>query len=311
MSQTEPQKDGIEALRSFNNAIVTSRLYPPAAPQVASAVELGYKALRHFLTRYGKLEVSLKNRQPFFGRFPLEEDTLSSFSNLIVYRQMESLGVNRLLIDSSMDKFAFGQIISIFNAKINKIHKEGGGIEYITSLGLSSYFPEPDPAVTRETAVPVEHGSTPKKVFKVQSELLAYLFGKDNSLDVREKLVSSFENEDEAVDLLTAGIGYILRELQKKKTMYRSDLFPQILKRSEEFIAYEDRSYVASGLGNVLVDNLRSPALSVLMLQEYPDGFGQNLYDAQLALLNTETLGSIILLLRDQLAKINLKEGDL
>ncbi len=310
MSQIEPQKDGIEALRSFNNAIVTSRLYPPAAPQVASAVELGYKALRQFLTRYGKLEVSLKNRQPFLGRFPLEEETLSSFSNLIVYRQMESLGVNRLLIDSSMDKFAFGQIISIFNAKINKIHKEGGGIEYITSLGLSSYFPEPGPSVTRETAVPVEHGSTPKKVFKVQSELLAYLFGKDNSLDVREKLVSSFENEDGAVDLLTAGIGYILRELQTKKMMCRSDLFPQILKRSEEFIAHEDRSYVASGLGNVLVDNLRSPALSVLMLQEYPEGFGQNLYDAQLALLNTETLGSIILLLQDQLAKINLKEGD-
>jgi len=42
MSQTVPQKDAIDALRSFNNAIMTSRLYPPAAPQVAGAVEHGY-----------------------------------------------------------------------------------------------------------------------------------------------------------------------------------------------------------------------------------------------------------------------------
>ena len=310
MSQIELLKDGIEALRSFNNAIVTSRLYPPAAPQAASAVEIGYKGLHHFLTHYGKLEMSLRNRQPFLGRFHLDDETLSSFSNLIVYRQMESLGVARLLIDSSLDKFAFGQIISVFNAKVGKIQREGGGIEFITGLGLISFFPEPDPSAMAGTVVPVKHESAQKKLFKVDAELLASLFGKNDDPTVREKLTKNFQNGDEAVEILAAGIGHILGELQKKRVLCRSDLFPYILRSSEEFIAYEDSSYVASGLGQVLVDSLKEPALCVLLLQQYPDGFGKNLYDAQLTLLNSERLGNIILLFREQLAKTKLQEGE-
>ena len=130
MNQIELQESGIKALRAFNSAIATSRLYPPTAPQVTNAIEYGYSGLHSFLKQHGKLEITLINREPFLGGLPVDEETLASFTNLIVYRQMGILGVTRLSIQSSMDMFAFGQILSVFNAKAVKIEREGGGIEY-------------------------------------------------------------------------------------------------------------------------------------------------------------------------------------
>ena len=69
----------------------------------------------------------------------------------------------------------------------------------------------------------------------MESELLACLFGKDNRSFVKEKLRKSFENSDKTVDLLVAAIGYILRDLQKKKTMSQSDLFHQLFKIDEKY----------------------------------------------------------------------------
>jgi len=175
MTQIELQESGIKALRAFNSAIATSRLYPSTAPQVTNAVEYGYKGLHLFLKQHGKLEFSLRNRMPFLENFPVTEETLASFPNLIVYRQMEILGVTRLVINSSMDMFAFGQILSVFNAKADKIKKDGGGIELITGLGLISYFPESDPVdVSAGSDTSGEVPSTEKRL-KVESEILACL----------------------------------------------------------------------------------------------------------------------------------------
>ncbi len=309
MNQIDLHESGIKALRAFNSAIATSRLYPPTAPQVTNAIEHGYKGLHHFLKRHGKLEISLRDRVPFVGSLPVSEETLASFPNLIVYRQMGIIGVTRLLIQPSMDMFAFGQIISVFNAKADKIEKSGGGIEYITGLGLISYFPEPKPVDVSTDSIISETGFSPGKTVKVDAELLACILGKDNRSVVKEKLKESFENIDETVNILVAAIGYILRDLQTKKMMSHSELFPQILSNSEELIADEDLSQTALAIGRVLVGSLKEPALCVVFSQDYPDGFGKELYDAQITLIDTNVLGNIISLFREQLVKIKEREG--
>ena len=309
MNQIELQESGIKALRAFNSAIATSRLYPPTAPQVTNAIEYGYSGLHNFLKQHGKLEITLINQKPFLGGLLVDEEALASFTNLIVYRQMGILGVTRLSIQPSMDMFAFGQILSVFNAKAGKIEREGGGIEYITSLGLISYFPKLPPVDISTDSANLGDGPPPPKTVKVESELLACLFGKDNRSFVKEKLSRSFENIDKTVEILVAAIGYILRDLQKKKAISRSDLFHHVLISSGNLIATEDHSQVSLELARVLVDSLKDPALCVMLAQDYPDGFGKQLYEAQITLIDTDILGNLINLFREQLAKTTLEEG--
>jgi hypothetical protein len=142
MNQIELQSKGIEALKSFNNTIVTSRLYPLEAPQVATAMDRGYKGVKLYLRLYGDLEFSLKEGCPSLCGQSLKPEILDSFPNLLVYRQLRFLNLPKLVIGPEMDRFAFGQLISVFNASVEKIKDEGGGLEYITSLGLASYFHE-------------------------------------------------------------------------------------------------------------------------------------------------------------------------
>jgi len=310
MSQTASRKDAIDALRSFNNAIVTSRLYPPAAPQVTSAVEHGYKGLRLFLARHGKLEIQLNNQQAFLDHFKLDDEVLSSFSTLLVYRPLERLGVGRLVFDFSMDRFAFAQIVSVFNATVEKISKEGGGLEYITSLGLAGYFSGNDlDEIEEGDDASHEEKPAPRKLLKVDASLLTALFGLNDSTDGSRELEESFQDNDEAVNLLAAGIGHVLRELHKKRMMGRSRLIPRVLSIGEEFVTGDDRVYVVQKLAKVLANSLKDPALCVLLLQEYPAGFGRDLYHALLNRIDGERLGTIIVLLREQLATAEAGEG--
>lgn len=309
MNQIDLYESGIKALRAFNSAIATSRLYPPTAPQVTNAVEHGYKGLHHFLEHHGTLEISLRSREPYLEDFPVAEETLASFPNLIVFRQMEVLGVTRLVIYSSMDMFAFGQILSVFNAKADKIEKGGGGIEFITGLGLISYFPESDPVDVSAGSDTSSDGPPPGKRLKVEKDLLACLLGKDNRSVVRERLKKNFENIDKTVNILVAAVGHILRDLQTKSVVSRSDIFPHILNTAGELIARDDQNQVILELGRMLVTSLKEPALCVMLSQEYPAGFGKRLYDVQVTLIDKDIFEDIIIIFREQSAKIKLREG--
>lgn len=309
MNQAELRERSVKALRSFNNAIVTSRLYPPTARQVTNAVEIGYNGIHDYLKQCGKLDLSIWKGKMLLNNFPLDHNTLSSFSNLIVYRQMGILGVSKLLIDSSMDMFAFGQIIFIFNAKADKIAEEGGGIEYITALGLSSFFPEQDDLeIVPVTSTPGDRDES-KKSLSVAPELLACLFGKDKRIGVIAKLKENFANVDRSIEIMVVAVGVILRELNKSKVLCRSSNFPQLLENSNKYVESETVDYVSLGLAKLLVDSLKEPALCVLLSQDYPDGFGRKLYDAQITLISTERLGKIIILFKEQIEKIKQQEG--
>lgn len=304
MNQIELFGKSIEALKSFNNTIVTCRLYPPEAPQVITAINRGYTAVKFYLGLYGNLEYSLKGRNPCLCGQPLTQEILNSFPNLVVYRQLLLLGLSKLVLSSDLDRFAFGQLLSVFKASVEKIKSEGGGADYIISLGLASYFSETTGQYFENTGnLNRTGGFRARSLEKVRPEIVACLFGKDKRPVIEEELQTKMATASTAVDTLTACIVHILLDIQKRKRIVASPYFPLMLKNAETLIATANREEVALGLAKVFVDSLNEPALGVLVVQEYPDGFGCAVSDALIALLTTEKLAGTIRLLKDQLVK--------
>lgn len=313
MGQIVLLSKSVDALKAFNNAISTSRLYPPETPQVANAVERGYKGVKLFLREHGSLFFTHKGDVPCICGVPLEQEVLDTFPNLIVFRQLKMLGLPKLQIGSEMDRFAFGQLLSVFSASPDKIKKEGGGQVFITSLGLSSYFPEfgededrpPEPV-----KIPEQAESQPRRIVKLQTELVVSLCGIDKSPSIDGELAQKLAVKETATELLVAAVAYILQEIRKKKAIVSSPLFPVMLQRAESGIGENDRSQVARDVAGTLTENLKEPALCVLLSQDYPKGFGVIVYDCLINSLTMEMLGGIFIILREQLAKARLIGGE-
>ncbi|MGW8193040.1 MAG: cyclic nucleotide-binding domain-containing protein [Desulforhopalus sp.] len=303
MNQIELQAKCIEMLKTFNNTIVTSRLYPPEAPQVAQAVERGYTIITTFLKEHGVLQFSLSEDIPYLCCKRLEQEVLDSFPNLIVYRQLRHLQLENLVIDAQLDRFAFTQILSVFCASLEKIGKAGGGREYITGLGLASYFPDTLEVPGDGGAKPAEHSSArPRKKAKVPPELVACLLGRDERPEVAARLKQNIAQK-KVWELVGATVSLILKDIQKKKKIAASPYFPMMLSRVEELLKQGDRLEDAAGGGVFLVENFNEPALLVLLAQQYPGSFGERVYQSLVNALSTDSLGRIIVLFREQLSR--------
>ena len=61
MTDAASQNDALEALKAFNTAITTTRLYPADAPQVPVLVEKAYQAIKQHLRKNGDLHFSIDN----------------------------------------------------------------------------------------------------------------------------------------------------------------------------------------------------------------------------------------------------------
>jgi hypothetical protein len=310
MDQIELQGKCIDALKSFNNTIVTSRLYPPDVPQVANVMDRGFTAIKAFLHQYGDLTCSLKGEDQFLCGQLLQQEVLDTFSNLVVYRQLRLLGLANLVFNADLDRFAFDQIIAVFIASVDKIRNEGGGLEFITSLGLASFFPDEAGIAGSPGADEGRRGSVRSKhPAKVRPELVACLLGQDNRPMVEDELHEKMAGAESAIAILAAGIAYILQDIQKKKMICAARPFPFLLKKAEILVDSGSRHEVALGLAKELVERLKEPALCVVLAQEYTDGFGNAVYDGLLTFLTTEKLAGIIALFREQMAKAEQSEG--
>ncbi len=304
MNKIELKSKSIEALKLFNNTIVTSRIYPPEAPQVTAAVDRGYKGLKLYLRSYGDLNYSLDGGAPSLCGQILEQEVLDLFPNLVVYRQLRLLGLSHLVLSSEMDRFAFAQLLTVFNASIDKIKTEGGGAEYITSLGLASFFPEENSAAGEKiSSKKTENETQSRKLMIVRPEIVACLFGKDKRPVIEAELQKKMGHPESAIDILSACVAHSLQDIQKKKMIVASHSFPLMLKKAEQLIDHDNWTEVASGLAKVLVENLKEPALCVLAVQEYPESFGSIVYDRLVFSLTTEQLSGIMIIFREQLAK--------
>ncbi len=304
MNEIESQSKSVEALKSFNNIIVTSRLYPPDAPQVATAIDRGYKILKDHLRLYGDLSCSVQGGESSLCGQPLKQETLDLFPNLVVYRQLRLLGLAELIINSTIDRFAFGQLISVFNASAAKIKMEGGGAEYITSLGLASYFPDESGSQDKITINKERTDDLrSRNLVSVRPEIVACVFDKDKRPVIAAELKKKMATTEMAIDILAACVAYILLDVQKEKMIVASPNFPVMLEKADTLIEAKDRETVALGLAKVFVESLKEPALCVVLAQQYTDGFGSLLYNGLMVFLSTEQLAGVMVLFREQLAK--------
>ena len=307
------QGKNIAVLKALNNAIVTTRLYPPESPQVANAVEIGYKGLKLFLREQGSLSFSLEGGLPSLCGQPLKKEILDSFPNLVIFRQLRLLGLSQFVVEPEMDRLALAQIIAVFNIPIEKAKKAGGGFALVNELGLASYFPEKsDVAVEKEPAnVSAPAANKPRKlVVKVRPELIACLCGMEKKLLLQEEVKMLLAKNDTAIDLLAAGVGHILQDIQRKGVITGSPLFPIMLRGAEVLCNDGNREQITFGLAHLLIENLRGLALCVLLSQEYPEGLGSMLYNALVKLLSMEKLSTIFVLFREQISKARQTDGD-
>lgn len=306
MKRNELQDKGIEVLKSFNNAISTSRLYPSEAPQVTAAVDRGYKTIKTFLRQYKQLQFTLVNDQPNLCGSPIAQDILDSFSNLHIYRQMSFLGLHCLTIEADMDRFTFNQLLVVFQGSVAKIEQEGGGLEYVTSQGVSNYFLQQPPAA--------KSGRTPDgiqpKVFKernllkVRPELVACLLGNDKRPLVIEDLKKRIAVAETGVSILAATIARILQGIRARKEIIAPSEFPRMLRSAESLIDKGQQDLVAGQLAQLLLANLKDSALCVLFCQDFPPSFGTGLYSRLVAGLPGARVGQIIVIFREQIGRV-------
>lgn len=307
MKKNGLQRERFEALKAFNNTIVTSRLYPPEAPQVTAGIDRGYKGIKQYLRKHGALNFTEENSRLMLCGVPLSGEEISSFPNLVIYRQLQALGTERLTIGADMDRFAFRQLIKVFNTPVEKIRKEGGGRAYITGLGLSSFFPE-----AGEEDIDDEGSTTGKEhvVVKVRQELLACFLGGKVDAGTQRELEGAMEEPQTAVEIISAAIGHLLLSIRKKKEICASPTFPAMLQKAETMVPQELHADVAFDLARFLVESLKETALCVLLGQNFGEGFGERLYGSLLTALPLESLGEIIVVYREKLAKAREKDGE-
>ncbi len=304
MNSIDSRDTNLDALKTLNSTIVTCRLYPPDAPQTATAVDRGYKALKQILRRHGPLTFLSKDDIPQMGGKELSRETLDSFPNLVVFRQLRLLGLHLMVLRPEMDRFAFGQLLSVFNASKQKIDREGGGAEYVTGLGLADFFPEHLPGEV-DTGREQDEGPLPerKSVIKVRPVLVACLLGRDSRPAVLDDLKMKMLDTESSVSILVRAIGLILQEISQTRIIMASSHFPRMLLRAEKMISSHQSGPVTAGVAEMMVNTLKDNALCVLLCQEYPEGLGNLIYQEMIGLLSNERLGRILVLLREQYKK--------
>jgi len=306
MKRNELQDKGVEVLKSFNNSISTSHLYPPEAPQVTAAVDRGYKSIKAFLRQYKQLQFSLVDDRPYLCGTPLQQDTLNSFPNLHIYRRLRLLGLHSLTIGADMDRFTFNQLLAVFQASVAKIQQQGGGLEYVISQGLSNYFSSKlSVGVSGNNAdAPKPKGQKEGKLIKVRPELVACLLGNDQRPLVIEDLKKRIAVADTGVPIIAATIARILQGIRAKKKIVAANEFPKMLRGAQSLIRPDQQKLVAGQLAQLLLANLKDSALCVLFCQEFSTSFGARLYSRLVAGLSGTRTGVVIVIFREQINRV-------
>lgn len=278
----------IEVLSAFNGAVVTSKLYPASAPQVRTHLERSFKVLSEFLVLGNSFTIGRVEQKYFINGRELTEDDVAKITNLVLYRQLEILGLESLTLEHGLDQFTYRQIITVFSAKKEKINREGGGREFVIDLGISSCFPE------KYIQVQTPSSTQSSRVLRVPPHLLSALFGSSVKEDSIETLQKNLNCPDGGAELVAAGIGRLLLALSKKKDCVRVSEFATMLTRVDQYIEEENKDVLAKKLASILVPNLREQAFSILFYQEYPTAFGSILYAHLLRAVSDEHLGRIL-----------------
>jgi hypothetical protein len=294
MTDATSQNDALEALKAFNSAVTTKRLYPADAPQIPAAVEKAYLAVKHYLRMNGDLVFSIENDVCMLCGMPIQKQTLGKFNGADVFQHMKLLELRYTVIPPGIDRKTFKEILAFFVTSPQKIRKEGGGALYAVQLGLSEVFP-----VTYSVVPPREDPGQGLVSFvssfsDIQDEWISSLFGKHEERETDREIPDIFKDPDRAARTLAAGIAKALQEIRKKEMVDHSPTFEQILENANGLINPAQQVDVALKAAALLLQGLKGPLLGDLFSQSFPGVFGEALFSSLLkGVSNDELRGGI------------------
>ncbi len=297
MSLEKKQKEAFRALKAFNNAVTTSRLYPASSPQVANTNEKAYQVLKQYGKDFGVLSFGRRDDDPLLCGVDVPEEIHSEFSELLIYRHLNLLKLDNVVLSPPIDHALFKLILSAFVARKEAIDGEGGGRPFADNLGLEHIFPDEynpppeqqDPAQSTSMDLQFE---TPV----VTEDLLDYLFGESNKQERLSALQLILSDRDQAVSVIAAGVARLLREAGKQSDKNKPFLSPSYSRFFENTgnLLQADRDEVITGAVALLLRKLNDPMLAILHAQKYAEGFPQHFLTQLTATLPNEQFDAVM-----------------
>jgi hypothetical protein len=298
MTDATSHNEALEALKAFNTAITTTRLYPVDAPQVPNAVEKAYQAIKHHLRKNGDLDFSLENEEFIICGCPIQKQTLGKLHGADVFQHLKLLGLSYAVIRPGIDRKTFKQILSFFTSAPQKIKKEGGGMAYASLLGISDVFPATHIKAQAQDDSEKMLTSLSSSLPDMRDEWVDFLSGKHHSQTSGREVLDIFRDPDLAARIITASIAKALQEIRKQEVVDLSPAFEQVLGNVEELLNQVQKSEVALKTAVLLMQGLKGSVLGVLLSQSFPGIFGEALFAGLMTRISNDDFQGVMEYLR-------------
>lgn len=304
MTEAIRQQECLNTLKTFNNTIVTIRLYPANAPQITNAIERGYKAVKQYLRQYGKFTFGLRGNEPELCGDILDPQVVQSISNLIVFRHLALLQTDQLKIVPGLDRVNFKKILDIFSAKVDQIKQEGGGWAFISRLGVDGYFADPHAEEGGgEEAAAADLAAEPRAdELEVRKEFVDVLLGRERRDGIIAELKSVLGVPAEGAPILGAAIQGVVEGMLQKKLYVASSAFEQIMENCGALVLADQAPGLVAETASLLLKTAELPAVVLLMIQNPRNDMGRLLSSSLERQISIDLFASVIRDLR-QIAK--------
>ena len=296
----------LDAVKLFNSAVTVSRLYPAISPQVANAVERAYKGVKEFTRKQGELAFGKSGQEYRLCGVPVPKELREEISEIVAFRHLDLLGIEHVVLPSSIDRAVFNRILSVFLARKEKISREGGGRLFVNSIELGSYFPETyEPSEEPfETVDGAPSGKLEITCDSATEDQLSALFHEFRSPQSPQSFRKLFEGGPEkSASIVAAGVGRII-DLhtipEDRERLVRVRHFSLFLGNVGTLILKDDWEKTALGTASLLIDHIDGPILGFLFAQKLNDGFGEAMSRALLECAPNDMFEKAVGLLRER-----------
>ena len=310
MTEAIRQQECLNTLKTFNNTVVTIRLYPPNAPQIANAVERGYKNMKQYLRQYGAFTIALRGSEPVLCGEVLDPQVVQSISNLIVFRQLSLLQTDRLSITTGLDRATFKKILEIFSAKVDRIKQEDGGWPYISRLGLNDFFADPhaeNDEVSENEATDLSTTAGGEKL-EVRREYLDVLLGRERRSSIIAELKPVLEMPITGGPIVASAVLGILEGMIQKKLFVVSQPFLQIMENCSNLIDITHNEELIAETAAILLQTADPSAIVLLMCQDGQSEMASLLLRSIEQQMSMELFGSVIRDLRQAATQLRVTQ---
>ena len=304
MTSEQKNRQAIDVLKIFNQAVTTSRLYPAVSPQVSLAVEKAYKETKKFTRQYRELSFGQNGSDILLCGEAAQEKCKQELHDLVIFRHLALLAVDYVVLRPGFDRTIFNKILSVFIARKEKINREGGGRFFVNGLGLEQFFPETYEPLDQpgEPDIEIAGGKLEGKIGTASEAELDLLYGDIDGQEVDSAIKNLFANTETSSDLIIAGIARTLDHLSRRESrdvLVVSSSYSRFLENVSGLLASQDQETVARTVATKIIEYVDEHQLGDLLVQNYPEGFGLLLSSMLLGMAPNDKFDHIIGWLRN------------